>query len=459
MSDSLHTEELLRKQMEGAELSPSPESWNLIRRKLRWKQFMRFHYGRFNIYYAVALLLTAVGAVLILRGEPALSEESKGQSNMDSEIKSEGQTAVIEEELSTRDKERQNTENPLDETPSTLEDGVSLTHRGAGLKSKALPDSDQIQSGTPEREASPSSPEKVHVAPLPTKGPIEGKQIIQAPSGQIKCSVRSGCVPLTVQFSSMKANATSLQWDFGNGEESSEADPVFHFTEPGSYKVSLSTLNNSGEKEVSTVSIEVLPAPVADFQVEEGLEGLDNHVVLNLLNYSSGAATYTWNLIDREGRQCTWTSQEYQPTIGIKDLSTESRKLSLEVINEFGCSDTDIQQLPVIVESSDTRIKFPTAFSPNPSGPGNGQFSPGAKRIDLFYPVYIEVPAEYHMKVFARRGELLFETRDVYQGWDGYIKQERAPGDVYVWMVEGIWADGLPFSYRGDVTVIWSQYW
>ncbi len=63
------------------------------------------------------------------------------------------------------------------------------------------------------------------------------------------------------------------------------------------------------------------------------------------------------------------------------------------------------------------------------------------------------------MKVFTRRGELLFETRDVYQGWDGYIKQERAPGDVYVWMVEGIWADGLPFSYRGDVTVIWSQYW
>jgi len=61
--------------------------------------------------------------------------------------------------------------------------------------------------------------------------------------------------------------------------------------------------------------------------------------------------------------------------------------------------------------------------------------------------------------VGPRRGELIFETQEIYQGWDGYLKQEAAPADVYVWMVEGRWADGESFSYRGDVTLVRNQYW
>ena len=99
------------------------------------------------------------------------------------------------------------------------------------------------------------------------------------------------------------------------------------------------------------------------------------------------------------------------------------------------------------VESSEVKIKFATAFSPNPSGPGDGSFLPQSKRIDLFHPIYVEVPVEYRMRVFTRRGELVFETQEVFRGWDGYIHQEQAPGDVYVWMVEGKWADGEAFSF------------
>ena len=64
-----------------------------------------------------------------------------------------------------------------------------------------------------------------------------------------------------------------------------------------------------------------------------------------------------------------------------------------------------------------------------------------------------------HMRVFTRRGELVFETHEVYRGWDGYMHQEGAPGDVYVWMAEGKWKDGESFSLRGDVTLVWNQYW
>ena len=90
-------------------------------------------------------------------------------------------------------------------------------------------------------------------------------------------------------------------------------------------------------------------------------------------------------------------------------------------------------------------------------GPIGGSFSPHERRIDVFHPVFIEEPMEYHLLIYTRRGELVFETRDVYEGWDGYFHQERSAGCVYVWMVEGIWENGEEFKLQGDVTLIWND--
>ena len=53
---------------------------------------------------------------------------------------------------------------------------------------------------------------------------------------------------------------------------------------------------------------------------------------------------------------------------------------------------------------------------------------PHEKRTDVFHPVFIEEPMEYHLRIYTRRGELVFETRDIYKGWDGYFHQERSAG-------------------------------
>ena len=56
-------------------------------------------------------------------------------------------------------------------------------------------------------------------------------------------------------------------------------------------------------------------------------------------------------------------------------------------------------------------------------------------------------------------GELVFESREIYQGWDGYHNQMPAANDVYVWMADGKWKDGQSFSLHGDVTLVRGQYW
>ena len=51
----------------------------------------------------------------------------------------------------------------------------------------------------------------------------------------------------------------------------------------------------------------------------------------------------------------------------------------------------------------------------------------------------------------------MFQTGDIYQGWDGYYMQERSAAGVYVWMAEGTWPGGEEFRMQGDVTLIWSD--
>jgi len=448
MSDKLNIEELFQTRLEGAELSPSPASWKAIQRKLRWKQFLRFNPTRFNIYYAGALLLAASALALVLAGNRQEADQA------------------VSEELSIPLNPEETTEaRTLESGPESAseQERDMLQKETAGDQNGTATDSGEvrgIQNSQAGQENANADSSQKSLEEMLLLSPEIDNQEAPAPIAYFTSSIQTGCVPLTVQFTDQSLNATSYVWDFGTGDMSTEQHPVYEFKEAGRYMVTLTTENHGSQPTTSRMLVEVMASPVADFQIEEGLEGIDNHVVLNLVNYSSGGSAFTWKLVNENCVDCSdWTSNAYQPELGLKSISPESRSVRLEVINEQGCSDTAVQTLPLIVQSSEDRIKFPTAFSPNPGGPGDGSFTPGSKRIDLFHPVYLEVPVEFHMRVYTRRGELIFETRELYQGWDGYLLHERAKSDVYVWMAEGKWEDGQSFSLHGDVTIVWNKYW
>ncbi|MEZ5045258.1 MAG: PKD domain-containing protein [Saprospiraceae bacterium] len=62
----------------------------------------------------------------------------------------------------------------------------------------------------------------------------------------------------TVSFTNLSENATSYEWDFGDGNSSTEAEPTHAFTEVGTYTVKL-TVMAEGKTHSTSKSIEIIP--------------------------------------------------------------------------------------------------------------------------------------------------------------------------------------------------------
>jgi gliding motility-associated-like protein len=108
---------------------------------------------------------------------------------------------------------------------------------------------------------------------------------------------------------------------------------------------------------------------------------------------------------------------------------------------DFTCWDT-ISQLRKI--GPDVTVFVPTAFSPERTGP---------KTNNVFRAV-VNGEKTFHIELYNRWGEKLWETDDKYAGWDGTYKAEDAQQDVYAWFIKVTAYDGEEYTYEGTVTLL-----
>lgn len=96
---------------------------------------------------------------------------------------------------------------------------------------------------------------------------------------------------LEVTFTSTSSNATSFEWDFGDGLASFEEHPVHEYFEAGIYVVTLKVSNQCG---TSTKTMIVNTAPTANFEGSP-TSGCASLVVVMENQSSSNAVTYSWS--------------------------------------------------------------------------------------------------------------------------------------------------------------------
>ncbi|MFN8287669.1 MAG: gliding motility-associated C-terminal domain-containing protein [Chitinophagales bacterium] len=125
-----------------------------------------------------------------------------------------------------------------------------------------------------------------------------------------------------------------------------------------------------------------------------------------LLSIPVKNATYQWQNNSTDSIYTVSQTGTYSATV-----STPCGTASDEIL---------VQILP-----DECQLHMPTAFSPNSDGVNDvyrGVSRCGAQR--------------YHLQVYNRWGNLLFETTDVSQGWNGIYKSAPQPTDVYIYQVE-----------------------
>ena len=152
---------------------------------------------------------------------------------------------------------------------------------------------------------------------------------------------QTGCTPMLFNVSNQSVGAVSWEWNYGNGVTDTSENPVYAFTVPGTYTVSLITKDSSGcvSTYTSPEVLEVNQQPLADFSISDG-NGC-TPFSLNIVNQSQFADSVIWNFGDGS------ISNDFNPQ-HIYNISG-TYYTSLIAINQNGCSDTMYYPNPVNV--------------------------------------------------------------------------------------------------------------
>ncbi len=253
-----------------------------------------------------------------------------------------------------------------------------------------------------------------------------------------------GFEPLTIQFLSTSQYATSWFWGFGDGNTSVAENPVYTYNNEGVYTVSLTVVGENGTSTMVKVdSVIVHPNANAFFDFRPEVVSVPLQAV-QFFNQSGNATSFFWDFGDGN------TSQEEFPQHRYSEVGAYT--VTLIVDNEFGCADTFVAINPVIAEGGGD-ITYPNVFTPDPLGSSGGYYGQNNIENSIFFPVS-EGVVEYHLLIYNRWGEVMFETYDVEQGWDGYYRGELCQQDVYVYKAEVRFINGSEETVVGDLTLL-----
>lgn len=256
----------------------------------------------------------------------------------------------------------------------------------------------------------------------------------------------SGCSPLTVYFPTLP-NVASYQWKFGDGNisTSDNASNVYFNNSQvtKTFSVQLIGIDSYGCRDTSSKIIKVFASPIALFQANPTLVYVPTSA-MQLTNLSSGAVSYYWNFGDGN------TSTETSPSYTYQDPG--EYQVYLVAKSSHGCLDTFNLPNKIIAELEST-VEIPNAFSPNPNGGNGGVFNSIDTNNDVFHPVLKGID-KYELNIFSRWGELLFVSKDITIGWDGYYKGNLCTQDVYVWKIIATTLDGKKINKTGDLLLL-----
>jgi gliding motility-associated-like protein len=266
--------------------------------------------------------------------------------------------------------------------------------------------------------------------------------VLPAPFVNITSNKIKGCQPLTIEFNENSPDiGQTYFWDFGDSENynySTSKNPVHIFQNPGIYEVYLTIVSPWNCKSIAQhhEDIIVYEKPISLFYTDP-VKATIVDPVISFTNQSVDVHTSYWSFGDGDSVMIhTPYPHSYPPVPGeyIVSLISESTE---------GCRDTSYQK--IIIEEQEDIFYMPTAFNPYSLISENTTFKPVISLLD---------EDSYHMYIYNRWGELIFETDNIDEGWDGTYDMEMCPVGSYTWLAIFRDLNGKEYRKTGNVTIV-----
>lgn len=244
--------------------------------------------------------------------------------------------------------------------------------------------------------------------------------ILYAQMPSISSSVSTGCVPTEVTFTNNNPAATNCTWNFGNNQTSTLCfDPTTVYNQVGCYDITLTQTDLQGCDTTVTFNDVVCIEDVdASFYLSPGTIGPGNSTV-SFYNNSSNAVSYQWYFGDNTN------ATDFEPIHTYSTNLQTGYVATLIATSEAGCVDST--SMPISYQ--ELLIYYvPNSFTPDAD-----------EHNQLFTPVFTSgfSPDNFEMTIFNRWGELIWQSFDHKEGWDGSfgLNGLNAPVGTYIWVI------------------------
>lgn len=247
------------------------------------------------------------------------------------------------------------------------------------------------------------------------------------------------CVPEKITFNNLSVpidETYDIHWDFGEGGTSDKISPTHEYTEDGTFTVTIDITSPIGCHTSETFQglITMEPSPRAGFVfTPEVINSINSTATFTDL--STGGIGWFWEF-GQQGR-----SFQQNPTFNFRDTGIVD--IMQVVFHPNGCTDTLIQTIDI---EPIVQFFLPNAFTPNYDGK-NEIYKPAGLSDGVSF---------YNLSIWSRWGDLLFETQNPDDGWDGTKNNagDPLPVGVYLCVLQYTDARGRSHELREFVTLI-----
>ncbi len=287
------------------------------------------------------------------------------------------------------------------------------------------------------------------------------------PKPAITADTLNGCNPVDVAFTTSILNdvdptTSTYEWSYDDGGSDVAQNPGYQFTVDGLNTATLTVTSAFGCDTTITEDVEVYPIPNALFVPNPNNSTTAALPRFQFNNESTTSGVLGSTIVDNEWdfgilSEVDDTSTEVSPLF-FYPSDTGTFDVTLRVRTNYGCESEFTY--PVLI-GPDILVFIPNAFSPDGGGP---------EANDGFRAVVNDAARDYHLMIFNRWGEVIWETKDRLAEWDGkygrnaewdgdpktagHDQRDDVTQDVYGYYLEIVSWSGEKFKYTGTVTLI-----